>query len=633
MKSLLASLFRRPPPADPEATLEAGFAALARDDLPAALSNSESLRQAGSRAAAAFLASFVAGRRGALGERVSLLRQACAFDPDEPAYAIELAQALAESGMLAEAVVVLTPVMQSAHAAAGDAQLLFRLAGWRFETGDREGARRDLERVLVLKPGFDAAAANLSEMLYRDGEVAQARRVLRPGGSQPMSAASIRRALTIAAVYGSTAEILQVRDELRRDLEELEADPPILVKPEAEVGRTPFFLAYHGMDDKSDLQRIARVVRRGYRAAQLARASGSGGGARLRVGLVSAYFYAHSVGRAFLRLVEGLPREEFEVILYAAPIAGPAPDDPLARAFRATADRFEALGTDVEAAAAQIAHAQLDILVYPDLGMDPFTWFLAFWRLAPLQCACAGHPSTSGIDSIDCYLSDALAEPEDADAHYAERLVRVDDFFLAVADLPVARARARATGIRYVCTQTVMKLHPDFDSTVKEILARDAGGEVLLFGDSAKRINRLVGERLARTLGSAMERVRLLPRMDYERYLDTVHDAAVILDTPHFGGGNTTMEALALGVPVLTLPGRFLRSRYAYARLRTLELEDCIATDRVDYVERAVAIANSTRLREDIVGRLRERVPARLDAARPVAAFAGTLTELAGRRC
>ncbi|MFN0163418.1 MAG: tetratricopeptide repeat protein [Burkholderiales bacterium] len=633
MKSILASLFRRSAAPDPRGTLEAGFAALARGDLPLALSSSEALRRAGSRAAAAFLASFVAGQRGAPAERLTLLREACAVDSNEPAYAVELAQALAESGALAEAVAALDPVMRSGHPAASDAQLLFRLAGWRFEAGDREGARHDLARVLELKPDFAEAAANLSEMLYREGEITQARRVLRPPGSRKVSAASVRRALTVAAVYDTVAEIEQTRDELRRDLEELEADPPLLVKPEAEVGRTPFYLAYHGMDDKIDLQRIARIVRRGYRAAQQSRASGDPGGARLRVGLVSAYFYAHSVGRAFLRLIEGLPREKFEVILYAAPVAGPSVDDPLARAFRATADRFEVLGTDVEAAATLIGRAQLDLLVYPDLGMDPFTWFLAFWRLAPVQCACAGHPSTTGIDTIDCYLSDALAEPDDADAHYSERLVRVEGFFLAVADLPAPRLRPRAAGIRYACTQTVMKLHPDFDLTIKAILARDVHAEVLLFGDVASRVNRLVSERLARSLGSAMERVRLLPRMDYERYLDTVHDAAVILDTPHFGGGNTTMEALALNVPVLTLPGRFLRSRYAYARLRALEIDACIAADRADYVERAVAVANSTRLRDDLVACLRERVPARLDAARPVAAFANALSELAGRRC
>ncbi|MBL8378172.1 MAG: tetratricopeptide repeat protein [Burkholderiales bacterium] len=633
MKALLASLLRRPSAPDPKVVLQAGFEALARGDFAAALTNSERLRRAGSRAAAAFLASFVAGQEAKPAERLGLLREARAVDPDEPAYAIELAQALAESGALAEAVAILDPVMRSAHAAAGDAQLLFKLAGWRFDTGDREAARNDLERVLKLAPDFAEAAANLSEILYRDGEIEEARRVLRPPGTRRVSATTLRRAFTIAAAYRSTAQIDEVRDELRRDLDELEAAPPLLVKPEAEVGRTPFYLAYHGLDDKADLQRIARIVRNGYRAARNARAAGPAGRARVRIGLVSAYFYAHSVGRAFLRLVEGLPRERFEVILYAAPVAGPTPDDALARAFRATADRFEVLAPDVEAAAAAIARAELDLLLYPDLGMDPFTWFLAFWRLAPLQCACAGHPSTTGIDTIDCYLSDALAEPEDGEAHYAERLVRVEDFFLAVADLPAVRTRPRAAGKRYVCTQTVMKLHPDFDKTLGEILARDADGEVLLFGDSVPRINRLVGERLAGTLGSAMERVRLLPRMDYARYLDTVHDAAVILDTPHFGGGNTTMEALALGVPVLTLPGRFLRSRYAYARLRTLEIDECIAADQVDYVDRAVAIANSARLRDDIVARLRERVPARLDAARPVAAFARALAELASGRC
>jgi predicted O-linked N-acetylglucosamine transferase (SPINDLY family) len=178
-----------------------------------------------------------------------------------------------------------------------------------------------------------------------------------------------------------------------------------------------------------------------------------------------------------------------------------------------------------------------------------------------------------------------------------------------------------------------MKLHPDFDFALRDILAADPAGEVVLYADRVAAVNRIVMERLGRTLGGAATRVRLLPRLDYEAYLESVHDAAVILDTPHFGGGNTTIEALSLNVPVVTLPGPFLRSRYAFARLRALGLDECIATDRDDYVARAVMIATNPALREDLVERLRERCAVHLDPTLPAAAFARALATCAGRPC
>jgi predicted O-linked N-acetylglucosamine transferase (SPINDLY family) len=327
-----------------------------------------------------------------------------------------------------------------------------------------------------------------------------------------------------------------------------------------------------------------------------------------------------------LPLLEGLDSALFDVRAYA--VAGQK-EDALTARIRMAVGAYTQLPDDVAAAAALLATEQLDLLIYPDIGMHPFTYFLAFFRLAPIQCACAGHPDTTGIDSIDYYLSDGDAEAPGAEHHYSEKLLRIADFYLPVFELPEGEGNPDAAlAHRYVCSQTIMKLHPDFDALLAGILARDPRAEVVLYGDSGGHANELVLERLRNRLGTHADRMRLIPRQLYEGYLDTVRGAAVMLDTPHFGGGNTTLEALTLHVPVVTRRGEFLRGRFAATRLASLGLEECIASDDSDYVDIAISLASSPQRRARVVQALRERTAGVLDPALPAASFNAALERM-----
>src|SRR5206468_11240812 len=72
-----------------------------------------------------------------------------------------------------------------------------------------------------------------------------------------------------------------------------------------------------------------------------------------------------------------------------------------------------------------IRNDALDLLVYPELGMDATAFSLASLRLAPVQCAAWGHPVTTGLPTIDAFFSCAAMEPPDGDAHYSEKLIRL----------------------------------------------------------------------------------------------------------------------------------------------------------------------------------------------------------------
>ena len=127
--------------------------------------------------------------------------------------------------------------------------------------------------------------------------------------------------------------------------------------------------------------------------------------------------------------------------------------------------------------------------MYPDIGMEPFTYFLAFARLAPVQCVTWGHPLTTGLDTIDWFLSGESLETEEADAHYTERLVRLrglPTYYRKPQVAGPAKSRAELglpeSGSLYACPQTLFKFHPEFDRLLAAILQTDRRGHLAMIG-------------------------------------------------------------------------------------------------------------------------------------------------------
>jgi predicted O-linked N-acetylglucosamine transferase (SPINDLY family) len=259
----------------------------------------------------------------------------------------------------------------------------------------------------------------------------------------------------------------------------------------------------------------------------------------------------------------------------------------------------------------RIAALNLDVLMLADVGMNTTTYTLAFSRMAPVQCVTWGHPVTTGNASVDYFISSELLETPEADAHYSERLVRLSNlgtYYYRPDPPPLSRTReyfgldpARHV---YLCPQTLFKLHPEFDPLVAEILRRDPLGDLVLLEGRHAAWTQLVRERFARTMPDVAERVRFLPPWPRGDFMHLNRLADVSLDTLHFGGGNTTYEALAVGTPVVTLPGPFMRSRIALALYRKMNLLDCVAQSAEQYVELAVRLGTDPDARRDMSQRI-----------------------------
>ncbi len=302
-------------------------------------------------------------------------------------------------------------------------------------------------------------------------------------------------------------------------------------------------------------------------------------------------------------LIAHLNRDTFEIHLFLFPHK----KDDITAFIEGHADCVTLLPESLSVARRVVAASKLDILFYPDIGMDPFTYFLAFSRLAPVQCAFYGHPITTGIRTVDYFISHAACEVPEGNAHYSESLVRLSEgVTYAYYYRPQAQMceKGRAdfsladSDHVYLCAQSLFKVHPDFDEMLRGILSKDKRGLVVFFqGEHATWTDLLTG-RLKESLGDAIRRVRFLPRQPYEEYLRLVALSDVCLDTPHFNGGATTFDALAKGVPIVTLPGSYLRGRQTYALYKRMGVMDCIANTPQEYIDKAVRLATDVSYRE-----------------------------------
>ncbi|MBV8534669.1 MAG: hypothetical protein JO128_03695, partial [Alphaproteobacteria bacterium] len=119
-------------------------------------------------------------------------------------------------------------------------------------------------------------------------------------------------------------------------------------------------------------------------------------------------------------------------------------------------------------------------------------------------------------------------------------------------------------------------------------------------------------ERLRRRLSAAggddvMGRIRYLPALPRAQFIALLRAADVMLDPFHFSGGNTSLEALSVGTPIVTWPGEFMRGRHTYGFYRLMGVEDGVVSDQTAYAEAAVRIATTPGQRAELSQSLAEK--------------------------
>lgn len=539
--------------------------------------------------------------QGRTAESLEPKQKAAQLSPNDAEAHNNLGFTLLELGRLEEAetccrrAIELKPDLASAHNNLGNILK---------ELGCIEDAEASYRRALAITPDFALAHENLGNTLRTLGRLDEA-------------AASYLRALAIApdafhhAVHAHLllpiiADSLEgAAASLKRyanGIETLSRLPGAMKDPTAcNCNPLTFFLAYQNHNDRQVMVALNHLFRG--RIPELSATSPHirqwspplASGRRIRVGFISAYLVGHTIGKLYQGYIHHLDRGKFEVVVIHFPKAR---HDEFSQKLSALADKTIMLPPGLAAQQAAVTAEELDVLFYPDIGMDPASYFLAFARLAPVQAVSWGHPDTTGLDTIDYFVSATSIEPEDAEDHYSERLIRLTRLpchyqpMMAPTRIPPrASLGLPETGVLYGCPQALFKFHPDFDTVLAAIAEGDPTGHIVLLEGKHPALTQLLRNRWAKSFPLLLERTAFLPRMPLNRFMMFMANLDVLLDPLHFGSGNTLYEGMVYGTPTVTWPGRFMRGRIVAGAYRQMGVADAPVAARLEeYAPLALAL-------------------------------------------
>lgn len=462
--------------------------------------------------------------------------------------------------------------------------------------GRQDQAEACYRQALAVDESFVPAHQNLGYLLVNFGRLDEGLEHLeRAQELRPADVNRVMLATALPVVYESVEDVSRRRQRLVQRVDRLLADG-VSIDVAGAIVPTNFFAAYQGYDDCQLQRKLARL----YRAPQpvekgaITRRQG-----KIRVGFLSSHFCDHTIGRLNLGRVKLLDRDRFEVTLVSLGHHA----DPIAEEFRRSADRVVEPSGPLDTIRREIADLKLDVLLFADVGMNTTTYTLAMSRLAPVQCVTWGHPVTTGNPSMDYFVSGQWLETPQSDAHYTEQLVRL-------ANLGTYYYRPKLVGQKtresfgldtqrhlYLCPQTLFKMHPEFDAILAGILRRDPQGDLALIAGRQPQWTDLLRRRFERTMKDVAGRVHFLPAQPNADFLHLCAVADVLLDTIHFGGGNTSYEGLAVATPIVTLPGAYLRGRITQALYRKMGVMDCVVDSHEAYIDLAVRLGTEPQYR------------------------------------
>ena len=557
-----------------------------------------------------------------LQEAGDLFCQALVLQPGSPRAHYNVGNALKASGRMEEASIFYREALQLDP---GFADAWTNLGNLLRAVEDEEQALSCHKAARDLRPADPRAHLNLGQIYKDRGDAELARAELNAAAMLDPSDIAARLALCMAElplVYADSAEVASARARYEERLEALIADYERAPRPEAyatAIGSSqPFYLAYQGRNDR-DLQArygafICKVMA-DHRPPD-AEPPLPNSGDRIRIGIVSGFFRAHSNWKVPIRgWLKGLDRSRFEVIAY---YTGAVKDACTEEAERLS-DQFVAGAGGADSLRSRILADAPHVLIYPEVGMDPISARLAAQRLAAVQCASWGHPETTGLPTIDVFLSSELMEPEGAQDHYTERLVRLQGLGVLLEDpedTPETVTRAelglRDDALVFWCAQSLPKYLPEFDELYPRIAEALPRSQFVFIGlpqtsEAETRFRtRMAAAFAGRGLDFADHAV-VLPRLSRTRFQGAIRVADVLLDSPGWSGCNSTLESLSAGLPIVTMDGPLMRGRHTAAILKLLGLERLVARDIDGVVATALGLGADPGLRQRIGGEIAAR--------------------------
>lgn len=472
--------------------------------------------------------------------------------------------------------------------------------------GDFEGAEAAFRRALALNPDLVTARNNLAMALQNQEKLDEAIEAFEKALALAPSAAPVLYNFGVTLHYAGRVE--EAMAAFRQALQ---------LQPDYAVAHSNLLLALqYRPGSPEDLIEAHRDFNR--RQAQGLRALGAHANdrdadRRLRVGYVSGDFSIHPVGYLLEGPLKAHDKAQVEVFCYS----NGSRMDPLTERLIEATDHWREIGqvTD-EHAAEVIRRDRIDILVDLSGHTGSNRPRLMAMKPAPVQASWLGYPGTTGIEAIDYAIMDSQVAPKGAEAWFTEAVVRLPASRFCFTPPPFApepqdvSARAGAPVV-FGSFNNIAKVGPEVVRLWGKVLDAVPGSRLVLKWRSLNqpKVRQRIAEAFAEH-GVGPDRLELRERSGHADTLVQYGDIDIALDPFPFCGGATSLEALWMGVPIVTLAQDRVAARQTLGFLHEVGLDDLVARSEGHYVLIAAALAADAGRRAELRHGLRSRLAA-----------------------
>lgn len=538
---------------------------------------------------------------GRMEEAIGAYRRALQLDPNQPEAYSNLGNVLRSMGRLEEAIeacrraIELRPAYAEAH---------LNLANALSEQKRMEEAIAAYHRALEINPADAEAWNSYGAVLAEVQRFDEAER-------------ACRRAIALqpnhSAAFCNLANVLGERG--RHDDAIVAYRHVLAIKPEDAAVHSNLIctLQFHPRIDRAAIAEERRAWDRqfGHPSTPVAAAHihVRNPERRLRIGYVSPDFRDHVVGRNLRPLFREHDRGNFEILCYS----GVTQPDAMTAEFQQWADGWRnTAGVGDEALAGMIRQDAVDILVDLTQHMAGNRLTALARRPAPVQVSFAGYPETTGLSAIPYRISDRYLEDPSAEDSSGEHIFRLESFWcyepgeveVAIGELPCRRS-GRVT---FGCLNNFCKLNDQTLQLWSQILQRVGDSRLLLLSAQGSHRQSVI-DALGREGIDAVriEFVERAPRRDYLEYYNRLD---IVLDSFPYNGHTTSLDALWMGVPVVSRVGDSPVSRAGWSQLSNLGLPELVAQTEDNYVDIATKLAGDVLRLVELRATLRSRMEA-----------------------
>ncbi len=335
---------------------------------------------------------------------------------------------------------------------------------------------------------------------------------------------------------------------------------------------------------------------------------------RLRVGYISPDFRRHSVSYFVESVLDGRNPAAVENFAYMTQNK----TDDVTERLRGKFDHFtDVKAWSVEKLEQRIVDDEIDILVDLAGHTSHHRMDVIARKPAPVIVTWCGYPDTSGNPGTDYRITDALADPPEAEQWHTEELAYMPDCFLCYR--PPLHAPAVKPApllengyVTFGSFNNAMKMTPLVRGLWAQVLQGVPDSKLLLKcgGGGDEAFQKRILEDFER-VGVSADRIEFLAQVNSPLdHLDTYNRIDIALDSYPYNGTTTTCESLWMGVPVITLCGDVHCSRVGYSLLSNCEMDFFVAHDPQEYVNKAIALAGNVEAIKNIRRTMRQRLGA-----------------------